>query len=201
MTILRWWWVFGLLTGCAELAPIPVPPDPRTAAWAARQALLLPRQEFALSGRIAVQREAEGGHAKLAWQQWGPRFDIRLIAPLSQGSFRLTGDETAVTLAAPNGETYRAADLDALMTTHLKWSLPVAGARFWILGLPVPGHEVSQLSLDDKGRLSDLAQDGWRISVTEYQTVAGLDLPRRLFMLGATLRLRLVITEWLNVPQ
>jgi outer membrane biogenesis lipoprotein LolB len=87
------------------------------------------------------------------------------------------------------------------MTTHLKWALPVAGARFWILGLPIPGHKVTQLSLDEQGRLSDLAQDGWRISVLEYQAVAGIDLPRRLFLLGDTLKLRLVITDWPTPPR
>ena len=203
MRALCWWSLCGLLTGCAQIATTPsLSPVPlKTAAWEARQAQLLPRQPFALSGRIAVQHDAEGGQAKLQWQQAGTRFDLRLIAPLSQGSFRLSGDENAVSLTAPNGETFHAPDLDTLMTTHLKWALPVAGARFWILGLPVPGHPVTQLSLDEHGRLSDLAQDGWRISVLEYQTVAGIDLPRRLFLLGDTLKLRLVITDWPTPPR
>lgn len=175
--------------------------DREVAAWEARLASLIPRQAFALSGRIAVQRDAEGGQARLQWQQEGTHFDMRLIAPLSQGSFRLSGDETAVSLAAPNGEIFHSPDLDTLMTTHLNWALPVAGARFWVLGLPIPGHKVTQLSLDGQGRLSDLAQDGWRISVLEYQTVAGIDLPRRLFLLGDNLRLRLVITEWPTPPR
>lgn len=202
MSILRWWWLAVLLTGCARLAPPPEQvPDRREAAWQSRQALLLPRGRFALNGRIAVQRDAEGGQATVRWQQAGEAFDLRLEAPLSQGTFRLTGDAQAVSLAAPDGNTYRAADLDTLMETHLKWSLPVAGARFWVRGLPVPGRPASQLTLDDEGRMTDLAQDGWRISVLEYQTVAGVDLPRKLFLLGDTLKIRLVITDWPTAPQ
>jgi outer membrane lipoprotein LolB len=197
----RWWWLIGLLSGCVQLAPAPTAVDPRYALWEARQALLQLRQQFVLSGRIAVQREAEGGQAKLHWQQAGSQFALRLIAPLAQGTFLLSGDDQAVSLVAPNGDSFQAPDLDTLMTTHLKWALPVAGARYWVLGLPVPGHKVTQLSLDEQGRLRDLAQDGWRISVLEYQTVAGLDLPRKLFLLGDTLKLTLVITEWPTPPQ
>ncbi len=199
----RWWWLIGLLSGCAQLAPPPTPSavDPKYSQWEARQALLLPREQFVLSGRIAVQRDAEGAQAKLQWQQAGAQFELRLIAPLAQGTFQVSGDDRAVSLVAPNGDSFQAPDLDTLMTSHLKWALPVAGARYWVIGLPVPGHKVTQLSLDDQGRLRDLAQDGWRISVLEYQTVDGLDLPRKLFLLGGTLKLTLVITAWPTPPR
>lgn len=186
-----------LLTGCARLAPVPAPaPDLQTVAWEARRARLLAYDQFTLNGRIAVQRENEGGQATLRWRQRGDAFDLRLVAPLAQGTYHLSGDAEAAELVAPSGETYRAADLDSLMTTHLKWSMPVAGARYWVRGVPTPGRPTTQLTLDPAGRLTDFAQDGWRISVLEYRAVGGLDLPRRLFLLGRDLKIRLFITDW-----
>lgn len=192
-----------LLGACASVAPPAVPAPlapPVLSPWEQRVALLTPRQHFALRGRIAVEREREGGQAQLQWAQQGEHFDLRLMAPLSQGSFLLSGNALEVSLTAPDGQVYTAPDLDTLMTRHLQWALPVAGARYWILGLPVPGRPTTQLSLDEAGRLSDLAQDGWRISVLEYQNVGGVDLPRRLFLLGNTLRLRIVVTGWTEAP-
>lgn len=190
-----------LLAGCAGWgagAPKPAasPQDP----WAQRLAVLTARQQFALRGRIAVQRDAEGGQAQMRWRQQGEHFELTLSAPLGQGSYQLAGNALEVGLTAPDGARYAAADLDSLMTTHLKWSLPVSGARYWILGLPVPGRAIGQLNLDAAGRMTDLAQDGWRISVLEYQHVAGMDLPKKLFLLGSTLRLRLVVSEWTEPP-
>jgi outer membrane lipoprotein LolB len=187
-----------LLAGCTRLAPPSVAPAPSAAetAWQARQAALQALPGFALGGRVAIQREAEGGQAGLRWQQRGDRFDLRIAAPLAQGTYRLEGAPERAVLTAPGGARYSAADIDTLMTTHLAWALPVSGARYWVLGVPVPGRPVTQLSLDAQGRMQDLAQDGWRISVLAYRDVGGMALPSRLFLLGRDLKLRLAISNW-----
>ncbi len=196
MKIWRWGWLVGVLVGCAALPPQSVVPIPsRATRWEIRQATLLPRAHFALTGRVAMRRGKEGADAKLQWQQSGARFDLRLGGPLGQGTIRLTGDDQSATLLTED-RVYTAPDLDALMTAHLKWSLPVAGVRYWILGLPVPGRAFSALTLDDQGRLSGLIQDGWRISVLEYRIVGGVDLPSKLVILGGDAKLRLVISDW-----
>jgi len=188
----------ALLAGCAEFAPRSGDATPtRDAAWAARVARLTPLNTFALNGRIAIQREGEGGQARVQWSQADERFDLRLSAPLGQGAYALTGSGDQVSLVTPDGQGYSAPDLDTLMATHLRWSLPVAGARYWVRGLPVPDRPVTQLNLDAQGRLLDLAQDGWRISVLEYEN----DLPRKLFLLGKNLQLRIVIAAWTAQPQ
>ena len=195
-----------LLAGCSTPLPRPAEPapDPAALAWTTRQARLAPRTRYALRGRLAIQRGNEGAQAQFDWRQDDTHWELRLLAPLGQGTVRLEGSPDGVTLTTVDGQRYRAADLDALMTTHLQWSLPVAGARYWILGLPVPDRPVAQLALDATGRLTDLAQDGWRISVLEYGEAPGLApaeaLPRRLFLLGKDVQLRLVVTAWTTPP-
>lgn len=196
-----------LLAGCARFMPPPsstpavAPRTPAEQAWQARQAALTATTGFTLGGRVAIQRDAEGGQAGLQWRQQGDHFDLRIAAPLAQGTFRLQGAPDHAELTAPDGAHYVAADVDTLMAEHLAWVLPVSGARYWVLGIPVPGRPVTQLTLDAQGRLQDLAQDGWRISVLAYRDVAGTALPARLFLLGRDLSLRLAISSWsLNPP-
>lgn len=190
-----------LLAGCARFAPPPATPavaprSPAEQAWQTHLATLNATTGFTLRGRVAVQRDAEGGQAALQWRQQADHFDLRIAAPLAQGTFHLQGAPGHAELTAPDGARYAAADVDTLMTEHLAWALPVSGARYWVLGIPMPGRPVTQLTLDAQGRLQDLAQDGWRISVLAYRDVAGTALPARLFLLGRDLTLRLAISSW-----
>ncbi|MBI2803107.1 MAG: outer membrane lipoprotein LolB [Gammaproteobacteria bacterium] len=190
-----------LLTGCAT-APPPAPaPDTNGIAWHTRQTTLAALSHWTLDGRLAIQRGQEGGQARLRWTQSGQDFELRIMAPLSQGTYVIRSAPAGVELVAPDNTVYHARDLDALMTTHLHWALPVAGAQYWVRGIPDPAQPVANLQLDATGRLQDLAQAGWRVSVLEYQARQDVDLPAKLFILGNDLQLRLAITQWtLNPP-
>jgi len=191
-----------LLTGCAALRPSPAPApgadDPR---WLAQQQAMAALDAFTLTGRVAIQRGSEGGGAKLRWYQTGDSTDLRIMAPMAQGTFRLEGDATGVALTAPDGQQYAAENFEDLMATHLDWSFPVEGARYWVRGIPDPARPVEHIGFDAEGRLSDLAQAGWRISVLEYRDVDGNALPARLFLNADDLKIRLVIDTWTFAPR
>ena len=193
--------IAGLFAGCSASGPkSDTPPDFAQTLWAKRRAALAPQEAWTLDGRVAVQRGSEGGQAHIHWVQKGAEFELRIIAPLGQGTTVLRGSPSGVSLETPDRQHFAAPDLAALMTTHLRWNLPVAGARYWVLGLPVPSHPHTGLRLSPEGLMTDVAQDGWRISVADYQTVAGTPLPRKLFLLGGDLELRMVISQWLIAP-
>ena len=187
--------------GCAIVPLQPAPgPAVEDARWAAHRATVARLETFTLSGRVAIQRGSEGGDAKLRWRQVGDESDLRIMAPLAQGSFRLTGNAQGVTLSAPDGRQYTATSFEDLMARHVGWSFPVDGARYWVRGLPDPRQPVDNLVLDGEGRLSDLAQAGWRISVLEYRDDGGIALPARLFLNAGELKIRLAIDGW-SVPE
>jgi outer membrane lipoprotein LolB len=189
--------MLGLLGACAgpdiKRAPDDAAVAARRSEHAARAAAFDP---WRLVGRIAVQRGDKGVSADLRWHQAGDAFDLRVMAPLNGGTFALQGDATQVAMITPEGETHTAADPAALMQAHLGWSIPVAGARYWVRGLPDPRSTAAQEVFDTAGRWSDFAQDGWRISILEYRAVDGLDLPRRLYLARDDLEVRLVVREW-----
>ena len=201
---LAWLLVFtGLVAGCAGplfSRPTPPPVTPAEEAWAAHRAAMAAVDPFTLSGRVAIQRSSEGGGAKLRWHQQGDATDLRIMAPMAQGSFRLQGDGRGVVLTGPDGKRYQAANFEALMAAHVNWSFPVDGARFWVRGIPDPAQEVGHLNLDSAGRLSDLAQGGWRISVLAYRDFGGRTLPAKLFLNAGDLQIRLIIDTW-QIPQ
>lgn len=186
-----------VLGGCATVPQETTPA--LDARWATHRAAVTALESFALNGRVALQRGSEGGGVKLRWEQRGADTELRIMAPLAQGSYRLRGDPQRVVLSAPDGREYRARSFEALMQVHLGWSFPVDGARYWIRGIPDPQLPIERLDLDAEGRLRDLAQAGWRISVLDYAPAAGTALPQRLFLNTADLKIKIAIDAW-QVP-
>ena len=54
----------------------------------------------------------------------------------------------------------------------------------------------SELLLDDHGRLSEMKQSNFTIRVLRYNKKDGLFLPKKIFIKGKDIKLKLVINEW-----
>ena len=199
MVVLRVATLVGMvaLAGCAQSGLRPTAPalssDDLHAAHVAAIGTL---REWRLAGRLGVKRGYKGFSADLDWRESAAGYSLRVAAPLNGGTFALDGDATAVTLVTPKGETYTAANADTLMRRHLGWALPLAGTRFWVRGLPDPAYPVTGEHLDDAGRWTEFAQDGWHVNVLEYRVAAGLALPARLVLAHDKLQVRMVIKTW-----
>lgn len=194
----RWLLLAGaaMLAACAQLPLLPTGATPQAKAWKAREAALQKLQRWTLHGRIAVQTNDQGFTAGLRWVQRGAAYQLRLMAPLGQGTYELEGNAQGVSLRTADNRMLYAADPKRLMQKNLGWSVPVAGLRYWVLGVPEPGVSVKYLRIDDKGRLSDLEQSGWRVSVLDYRHAGKLDLPAKLYMQNDSLKLRMVVQSW-----
>ena len=55
---------------------------------------------------------------------------------------------------------------------------------------------LSELLLDDHGRLSEMKQSNFTIRVLRYNKKDGLFLPKKIFIKGKDIQLKLVINEW-----
>ncbi len=184
-----------LLGGCQTWAPsTPASPQQAERAWQAQQTRLRAIEEFGLQGRAA---DGRGVKADVLWQQHGDgRFDLRLSGPFGVGAVVIRGRADQIEIQTRAGR-HQTDDPEGWMRSHLGWTFPVQGLRYWILGLPAPDRD-AQLSLDAQGRLADLSQDGWTLTYSEYQTVDAIDLPRRLEAAQGERRLRLFIDRWDN---
>lgn len=197
------------LLGLVACGQLPLTPSGAASeqAWQARQGLLSTLQAWRLQGRIAIQAETpqgakqEGWHAALRWEQQADNYQITLSSPLGQDLAQLHGSAQGVILHTAQGED-SAQDSEALLYKRLGVRLPLAGLRYWVLGLPNPSAPVAphERVLDGLGRLTQLRQQGWEIEFRRYTAAPGLDLPDKLFLStqadDTPIEVRLVVEEW-----
>ena len=184
------------LAGCAELSPYLTEQVADETAWDSRKIELEHFDKWTITGRVAVQSGQEGWSATLHWDQDHDRYNMRFIAPLGQGTYELEGGPERVSLLTAENRTFNAEDPESLLLDNLGWSVPLHGLKYWVRGIPEPGVAHENLVLDDKGRMTDLQQSGWRISILRYMTQENTDLPGKLFMSNDRFKLRIVVAGW-----
>lgn len=190
-----------LLAGCAELPSLIYGPDLAVAdkdadVWDLRQEALNKINTWSIKGRLAVQSGQEGWSATIFWDQENQAYRMRFVAPLGQGTYQLQGNDELVSLLTADNKLYQANKPEALLLDNLGWTVPLHGLKYWIKGIPEPGIAAENLLLDDQGRLTDMQQSGWRISISRYTDFNGTQLPSRLFMHNDRFQLRLVVDDW-----
>jgi outer membrane lipoprotein LolB len=185
-----------ILAGCADLQFFTPAQKADTSAWDLHRAALTGLERWSITGRLAIQSGHEGWNATLHWDQDNENYTLRLIAPLGQGTYQLYGDDHLVSLLTAENKIYQADDPETLLQQNLGWSVPVGGLKYWIKGIPQPDVNMENLVIDQDGRMTDLQQSGWRISILRYSDFNGTQLPSKLFMQNDHFKLRLVVQDW-----
>jgi outer membrane lipoprotein LolB len=185
----------AFLLALAACAPVPVraPAVADDAAQARREQSLAAQPAWSFSGRLAVSQGDSGGSARIDWAQRGPDFDIRLAAPITRQSWRLTRTAGLARLEGLPGGAREGADAEALLAEATGWHLPVDRLAAWVRGARAPGP--ATLESDPTGRPALIRQDGWTV---EYRAWDAADPPRplRVFADKEAARVRLVIERW-----
>jgi outer membrane lipoprotein LolB len=163
--------------------------------WATRKQALEGLREWTLRGRISVQNDAQAWAGTVYWKQRGDAYDVRLIAPLGQGTVWVQGDPTGVSLRLPSGERRAAQAPEDLLASSLGLRLPLLGLVYWVRGLPEPNRPMRGL-WDAQGRLSALDQGGWAISYRGYVRDGAYDLPEKVFLDSGSVSVRLLVERW-----
>ena len=183
-----------LLSGCSTLS---TQPELSSAAlWAQNKPVLESVQYWSLEGRAAIHSDSDSAHFSLVWSQSADVYQMTLTAPLGRGTATLRGDASGVEMVSSDGAVTRSKTADALLVEHYGWKIPVAGMKYWVLGLPAKS-QIKTLLLDKRGRLKYLEQDGWTIKYRQYETTNGRSLPKRLYLQQGEWEVRLIIDDWL----
>jgi len=198
----RWFFlamVVGLFAGCATLPPLsPEPPSDRVARlWQQHVQSVLAQTDWTLNARIAAHNEDDGWSGTLQWQQGKDTYQLSFIAPFGQGGMRLDGGPQQVEMRTSDGQVLVAADAESLLFQQMGWRLPLNNLRYWVRGVPVPGSGPAPLlGFDEAGRLARMQQSHWKIEYPAYVQMAGLLLPRKVYLENDDLTVRLVIDRW-----
>lgn len=154
-----------------------------------------------LKGRLSLTSEKESGTVTFHWTQDQERYLMRFIAPLGQGTFALRGGEgDGVYLLTAKNKILHADDVETLLKQSVGWHVPVSGFRYWVRGLPEPGVELAGQQFDTQGRLIEMQQVDWKISIKRYIDVDGVDLPAKIFMHNDHFKLKLIVQIWDITP-
>jgi outer membrane lipoprotein LolB len=181
-----------MLASCRTAPPVRETP---AQTWEARRPQLQARDQFQLKGRVAVAANGEGFNARLRWTQTGKQTRMSLDGPLGAGGVQVTSDGSAVSIVTSRGEHLDNDAARAELAKSLGFDPPLDSLRYWILGVPEPGHP-AQESLDQQQRLATLQQDGWQIDYTGYMSVSGEWLPSKLTVQRQGIRLRVIVDGW-----
>lgn len=189
------------LTACGLLAPRAPEIDPSLRArWEEHRARIQPVVTWTVQGAMAVNGGAENFDARLHWRRQPERYQLRLNGPLGQGAVLIQGSPRGVTLRTADGQRRVAASPDELFRDLTELDLPISILVHWIRGLPDPDQAFTLLGIHPDGSLERFRQRDWDVRYRETQTVAGLILPRRIWLENDTYLVKLVIHRW-RLPQ
>lgn len=188
-----------VLAACATPRPPQTAPADaaRTADWIAHHRTLTRIEGFRLSARISS--EAATGSARLSWRQDGAAFSARASGPFGSGAIALSGTPDAVRIRS-GSNALQTSQPERWMQQQLGWSLPIAGLRYWALGMPRPGT-AARYRFDEAGRLAELFQAGWRITYSDYRDTQGATLPSRIRLQGNDSAILLRIDAWQSLQR
>lgn len=116
----------------------------------------------------------------LRWILMPQAYQMSGYGPFGRLIFRLRVNAQGAKLVSERGR-FLGPNPGALLTRLTGLRLPVAGLRFWILGIPAPGLTVRQ-RISRRGLLKTLKQNGWFIHYRRYDRTRWGRLPRLLIL-------------------
>jgi outer membrane lipoprotein LolB len=165
-------------------------------AWSKRSQNLSAINNWTINGKIGVATARDAGSASVEWQQWGTRYALAFTGPLGAGGMKLKGQPGLVTLTTTDGKHLQADSAEDLLAQAWGYKVPVSYLAYWIRGLPTPAL-AAQTQFDAYNRLTYLAQQGWQIQYLGYTHTNKGDLPNRINIQSANLRVKVIIYSWL----
>lgn len=182
-----------LLSACTTLTPSPAQNQPL--AWKQRLTQLQRISQWTLQGTAGISTAENAWSASLLWQQTPKSYALHLLGPLGVNHIQLAGTTNQATLISPSQPAVIAKDPETLLQQELGWQIPVSHLQYWIRGIPAPGKP-ARYRWDNVHHLTQLNQDNWDITYLEYGNINGIDLPTKMTLRNATIRVRLVIRQW-----
>ena len=183
-----------LISACSSL--VHLDEDEKSKRWNNHLVQINKVESWSMIGRVSVKNLNERATFKLQWEQNNSDYELRLISAFGQGTFLINGSDKGINIQTPKNKIFSGVSANQLIREKLGWDINLSGLKYWIRGAPEPDVEYSELLLDDHGRLSEMKQSNFTIRVLRYNKKDGLFLPKKIFIKGKDIQLKLVINEW-----
>lgn len=198
MKIWRYLLAIGVILGLSGCANLLYPTSTGEGSRVAHARWVEAHPDWAFWGQFALDIDQHGWTAAIFWRERGLDYHIDISGPFGRTLAQLQGTSTQVILRARNKPPHTAISAQDLMHSELGWSLPVAGMRYWVRGIPAPASVIKKIRYDNQGRVVLLQQAGWHIDYLAYHTLGIQSRPKRIRMVHGNVRLILVIDRWQN---
>lgn len=142
-----------------------------------------------MEGRIGVQAKNNAWTASLNWEHDATQDRLRISGPFSQSMVSIIVQDDLIYLNEGHGKTELSRDPDALLRQKLGFSIPLSSLRFWIVGVPDPDKPSSM-------EAPGFQQAGWRVVPENLARASDWQLPKKLLVDGAGVRLKILADEW-----
>ena len=173
-----------------------LPGERAPTSWQAHSHAVSRLQTWTLLGTAVVRSSGRASRVAVRWRQAKDSYHLRFTARLGVGLFEIEGSEAGVEATFSDGRSVQAESPEALLEQELGWSVPLAGLRHWIVGVPAPDGAPATMQLDGQGRLAALQQGGWSVAYEEYGALDDLALPTRVRFDGESVEATVVIRRW-----
>ena len=184
------------LAGCAKIHhPDNSAPANKDLSHEARVEKLVTLDNWDIRGQIGVSDGKEAWSAQVYWQQRGKNFVMQMFGPVAGGSLKVVGKPGKVTLTDSSSNAKTAKSADKLFAEQTGWNLPINSMLYWIKAMPAPGA-LAEKKFDKYNHLKTLTQQGWNIEYQRYTSDKGVDLPSKITMQHAKLKIKMVISSW-----
>lgn len=146
-------------------------------------------RSWRMEGRIGVQARETAWQASLDWEHDAVQDRLRISGPFSQGMVSIIVQDDLIYLNEGNGKTALSHDPDALLRQRLGFAVPLSSLRYWMVGVPDP-------ALPSRPAEPGFQQAGWQVTPEKRLRTANWDLPQKLRLEGAGVRLKILADDW-----
>ena len=184
-----------VLAGCETLREL-IPTERTPTTWQEHSRAVSQFRAWTMLGTAVVRSSGRASRVTVQWRQATDGYHLRFTTRLGVGLFEIAGSETGVEAKFSDGRRVQAESPEALLEQELGWSVPLAGLRHWIVGIPAPDGTPATMQLDGQGRLAALEQAGWSVTYEEYGGPDDLALPTRVRFEGESVEATVVVRRW-----
>ncbi|MCD6046319.1 MAG: lolB, partial [Gammaproteobacteria bacterium] len=182
---------------CATHVPLSTPTVQNQQSWDERQRTLSQLTHWHSIGALAIQTAKGNDALQFDWQlQSENDYSLRFIGPVGTGYGTLKTTPKESVYFAPKGKTYVDRNAEALLPKVTGWQLPVNNLYYWARGLPAPGSTANLQFDNSHSYLTGLHQDGFDVIFQNYSGVGKVDLPSKLLIQNADVKVKIVVTRW-----
>lgn len=152
-------------------------------------------QQWHMLGRLSVRNANKSWLTLLEWKHDALVDNLTLSTSLGGVVAKLGYSKHGMVMVDEKGVLQRVSEEQ--LKAMLGYTPPLEHLAYWVRGLPSPKKKV-EMDKDQSMGVMRFKQEAWTIQLERFSEQGGLLLPGKITLLKDTLKIKLVIDEWLT---